>query len=94
MRASLLIVIFLGALFIGALLYLGAGKTVKVRPKKYESFGPLVIIFMPLFSWMAYTQIDKSKVSLFNTYPILNYTALVLFVGAYFWEREKTRGKN
>jgi len=92
MSASLIIVVVVGSLFIGALLYLGAGKTVKKRPKKIENFSPFVIIFMPLFSWMAYTQINSDQSSLFTKFPALNYLALGLFVGGCIIENRRTKG--
>jgi hypothetical protein len=92
MTISLIIVIVMGALFVGALLYLGAGKSVKPRPKKSDSFGPLVLILLPLMSWMAYTQINKEQYSLFNAYPALNYIVIAVFVGAFIWEKGKAKG--
>ncbi len=92
MTASLLIVITLGALFIGALLYLGSGKMVKVRSKRSENFGPLVIILLPLLSWVAYTQLNREQASLFNAFPELNYIVLAMFVCAYLWEKGRTKG--
>ena len=92
MSASLIIVFVIGALFIGALLYLGSGKSIKDRPRKSERFGPLILVLMPLLSWMAYTQLNKSQASLFNVYPLLNYIALAVFICAYVWEKERKKG--